>query len=140
MPIPFRKVFQIGAAASAFGLLFLLAFGLPGRAADNAGTMPVPEIEKQVIGKKLGWKSLDGSLDVFGQITFTQDGKVVMTTNLPGLAADVGKWWFDNNQICTRWENARDGEAKCYHLIDQGSGRFMTTGGNLFELGDDPMV
>jgi hypothetical protein len=138
MPHLFRRVLQFGAAIGAFGLLFLLAFGAPGRASD--GMMPTNEIERQVIGKTLAWKSLDGSLNVFGQITFGRDGKVIMTTNIPGLPADEGKWWFDENQLCTRWANARDGEAKCYRLIDQGSGRFMTTGGNLFETGGGPMV
>jgi hypothetical protein len=140
MPINLRRSFQLGAAAAAFGLLFLLTFGLPGNAGETTDSMQSSEIEKQIIGKKLDWKSLDGSLDVYGQITFSRDGKVVMTTNLPGLPADEGQWWFDQNRICTRWAAARDGEAKCYHVMQQGGGRFTTTGGNLFELGADPMV
>jgi hypothetical protein len=135
-----RRVFQIGIAVLAFTLLFLLAFGLPGRAMDANGTMPFTAITTQVIGKKLLWRSLDGSLGAYGEIIFTSDGKVAMTTNIPGLETDEGNWWFDENQLCTRWSAARSGEAKCYHLIDQGSGRFMTTGGNLFETSADPLV
>jgi hypothetical protein len=140
MPDQLRRIFQIGIAVSAFTLLFLLAFGLPGRALDANGTMPVTEITTQVIGRKLIWRSLDGSLGVHGEILFTADGKVAMTTNIPGLETDQGNWWFDEDQLCTRWSSARDGEAKCYRLIDQGAGRYMTTGGNLFEKGGDPLV
>ncbi len=139
-----RQYIQFAIAAAAFVLLFLLAFGVPGRANDTDaamnGAMLSSQIQRAVIGKKLDWKSLDGSLGVFGKIVFEKDGRVEMTTNLPGLPSDEGKWWFDDNRICTRWSAARDGEAKCYRLIDQGSGRFLTTGGNLFELGGDPMV
>jgi hypothetical protein len=140
LPMRLARILQIGAAAGAFGLLFMLAFGMPSRAESGSSMMPVGEIERQLIGKRLDWKSLDGSLDVYGQITFHKDGRVVMSTNLPGLAADEGRWWFDANQLCTRWAEAREGEAKCYNLIDQGGGRYMTTGGNLFEIGGDPMV
>jgi hypothetical protein len=140
MTLNLRRIVTITGAAAAFGLLFLVAFGMPGRAEDDPGKMRSTDIETQLVGRKLAWKSLDGSLDVFGEITFMKDGRVVMTTNLPGLPADEGKWWFDKDQICTRWGQAREGEEKCYHLIDQGSGRFLTTGGNLFEIGGDPIV
>ncbi len=124
MPQGFRRIVQLGLAGGAFALLFWLAFAMPSRAGETAGVMPSAAIEQQVIGKRLDWKSLDGSLSIFGEITFFKDGKVVMSTNLPGLPADEGKWWFDQDRLCTRWAAARDGEAKCYHLIDQGAGRF----------------
>jgi hypothetical protein len=134
-----RLLIQFLGAALAFGLLFLLALA-PGQAEQSRSSMSSGDINRLVIGKQLDWKSLDGSLNVFGSIIFRSDGKVVMTTNLPGLAKDEGQWWFDQDRLCTRWSAARDGEAKCYHLIDQGAGRFLSTGGNLFEVGGDPMV
>jgi hypothetical protein len=134
------RVLQIGAATGAFGLLFLLAFGLPGKAESEPAAMASADIERRIVGRILDWKSVDGSLDVYGRITFKADGTVKMSTNLPGLPADQGRWWFDEDRLCTQWAAAREGEAKCYRLIDQGGGRFLSTGGNLFMLGGDPMV
>ena len=124
--------------------VFILALAghaiLPATAAEQQGMLSSRDISEKIVGQKMDWRSLEGNLSAFGEILFQKDGRVEMTTNLPGLPSDIGAWWLDDNQICTRWGEARDGEAKCYRLIDQGSGKFLTTGGNLFEIGQDPMV
>ncbi len=89
-PMPrLRSLLQLIGAALAFGLLFLLALA-PGQAETARNAMSSGDINRLLIGKTLDWKSLDGSLSIHGRIVFRSDGKVVMTTNLPGLEKDEG--------------------------------------------------
>jgi hypothetical protein len=124
---------------AAFGLLFWLVMG-GAQAAENQGSMNQDQIKQALVGKPIEWKSLDGSLGVYGRIIFKNGGDVVMTTNIPGLEKDQGRWWMTEDLLCTRWSSARDGADKCYRVIDQGAGRYLTTGGNQFEIVGDPMV
>jgi hypothetical protein len=124
---------------AAFGLLFWLVMG-GAEAAEEPGTMTPDQIKQALVDKPIEWKSLDGSLGVNGRIIFKDSGEVVMTTNIPGLPQDQGRWWMSEDSLCTRWSAARDGADKCYKLIDQGAGRYITTGGNQFEIVGDPMV
>ena len=47
------------------------------------------------------------------------------------------RWWGDGwsaGALCTRWLSARAGQEKCYRLRPQTDRRFLTTGGNVFEV------
>jgi hypothetical protein len=125
------RVCRVSALACLFG-------ALPGSAllaGEATARLSAEEIRAKIVGQVLVWSSLEGQLSVSGQIVFDPSGKVVMTTNLPGLPEDIGAWWLDDDRICTRWEQARDGAAKCYRLTEESAGRFISTGGNMFEIG-----
>jgi len=36
-------------------------------------------------------------------------------------AADSGKWWVDNDQLCQKWTSWMDGKSYCYKLTRNGN-------------------
>jgi hypothetical protein len=36
-------------------------------------------------------------------------------------AADSGKWWVDNDQLCQKWTSWMDGKSYCYRLTRNGN-------------------
>ncbi len=46
------------------------------------------------------------------------------------------RWAIRNGDLCTVWGDLRSGREKCYSVRRNPDGRFVTSGGNVFEIRD----
>jgi len=109
----------------------LVVSGLCPAWAAAPASLSTDAIVNKLIGQPLLWKADDGPQR--GEIFFAPDGRVEMTTTMPGLPRDIGSWRFSNGQLCTRWAQARGGSEKCYEVVETAPGEYRTDGGNTFE-------
>lgn len=114
------------AGTAALGLL------LATQRADAADLMKDRDIEREIVGQSIVWWEADGWRR--GSLLLAPDGRAEITVDDPEAAADSGRWTLRGDQVCTVWNGLRDGEEKCYGLSRVGDGRFVTTGGNVFEV------
>lgn len=111
----------------------LLICALP-LAPAAASDLSADEIRDEIIGHSLVWWEADGWSA--GSLVLTPDGRAEITVDQPRTSADLGAWTFSGDQICTTWESLRAGTPKCYRIERDGNGRFLTSGGNIFEVRD----
>ena len=67
-------------------------------------------------------------------VTLAPDGSAEISVDSPKQSGDVGRWTLRDGAICTQWSAIRDGVEKCYSLRRDAAGRFVTSGGNVFEI------
>jgi hypothetical protein len=103
-----------------------------GAMADDRRPLGSADITKRIVGVLMLWEATDGPQH--GDIIFAEDGTVTMTTTIPGLPKDLGRWRVDRGQVCTTWDQARGGAEKCYTLEETEPDVFRTSGGNLFRI------
>jgi hypothetical protein len=48
-------------------------------------------------------------------------GTVAASFSTGNGAADRGKWWVENDQLCQKWNSWMDGQTYCYKLTRNGS-------------------
>ena len=108
-----------------FALLF---FGAPAFAEE----LSADQIEQQLIGQSISWWDANGWMT--GSLILSADGKAEIFVKGPRQAHDAGQWTFQGNLICTVWSSMRGGLSKCYSVREVGSGHFMTSGGNEFQI------
>lgn len=113
----------IGRAAAMALLVFATGAG--------AAELGEADVRAALVGKSLRWWAEDGWLH--GDLTFERDGSASITSENPA-AADRGRWRFADGQICTVWHATRGGAEKCYFVRQVSRHRFVTTGGNVFEI------
>ena len=118
--IPMRIVFLIFA-------VFLMA------SCEEAGErLSAKEVREMLFGgQAVAFKS--GRLA--GTATFQSNGSAVL--NVPAVGEDMGRWWQDDDQVCSQWERAFRGRVTCafvdrlsdeeYALVDASSGVRMGT-------------
>lgn len=109
-------------------LLFLAA----GPAA--AERLTPAEIQAELVGAAIAWWEEGGWHH--GSLFLAPDGSARIDLAGPERADDTGRWWQEGDRICTVWSNLRAGAQTCYSLERAEAGRFMTSGGNVFELRD----
>jgi hypothetical protein len=47
-------------------------------------------------------------------------GTVAASFSTGNGAADRGKWWVENDQLCQKWNSWMDGQSYCYKLTLNG--------------------
>lgn len=114
---------RLGAAA----LLLIVAPGTAG-----AGELTGREIEAELVGRQIMWWQADGWQN--GYLTLGPGGAADITISGPGTRShDEGTWELRDDTLCTKWRMLRAQE-KCYRLTRDDRGRFLTSGGNIFEI------
>ena len=68
------------------------------------------------------------------QLVLAPDGSAEITVDRPQASGDVGRWTIKDGEICTAWGEIRAGIEKCYRIRRDEAGRFVTSGGNVFEI------
>jgi hypothetical protein len=90
------------------------------------------EIRDALVGRQIVWWQQDGWQS--GHLTLGADGLAELSIDGPGRQLDVGRWSVRNGELCTEWQSMRGGAEKCYSLQRDEQGRFVTSGGNVFEI------
>jgi len=113
----------------AFGLLALMLTTLaPALAA--ADDLTTADIRNRLVGQPIRWWDDGWSA---GELMLEPDGRARLVLWAP-FSQDEGTWRIEAGALCTRWSSARAGQEKCYRLRPQTDRRFLTTGGNVFEI------
>jgi hypothetical protein len=116
-----------------FASMLATAFTLAALAApSNAGDLSDREIRDELVGKTIVWWEDGGWLH--GHLFLLPDGKAEISVSHPRRAGDIGRWTLRDGEICTAWGEVRSGREKCYAVSRGASGRFLTSGGNVFEV------
>jgi hypothetical protein len=90
------------------------------------------EIRDELVGRQICWWQQDGWQS--GHLTLGPNGSAELSVDHPGQQLDIGRWTLRGGELCTEWETMRGGAEKCYRLERDEHGRFVTSGGNVFEI------
>jgi hypothetical protein len=90
------------------------------------------EIRSELIGHAIVWWEEGGWHQ--GELVLAPDGSAEITVDRPQASGDVGRWTIRDGEICTAWGAIRAGLEKCYSIRRDEAGRFVTSGGNVFEI------
>jgi hypothetical protein len=90
------------------------------------------EIRDELVGRSIIWWEEGGWFQ--GRLVLSPDGTAEITVDNPDPAGDVGSWAIRGGEICTEWDEVRGGVEKCYSIQRGSDGRFVTSGGNIFEI------
>jgi len=101
---------------------------MPASAAD----LTPGEIRDELVGRSIIWWEEDGWFR--GQLVLLPDGTAEITVEKPNTTGDSGRWAIKGSEICTEWGEIRAGAEKCYSVQRGADGRFVTSGGNVFEI------
>ncbi|WP_181704794.1 hypothetical protein [Chthonobacter rhizosphaerae] len=108
---------------------------LSGLTAPAAATeLTAEEIRDELVGHAIGWWE-EGGWHA-GGLVLAPDGRAEITVDSPRAEADAGRWTLEGNRICTAWRAMRAGGEKCYTVERVSARRFVTSGGNVFEIRD----
>jgi len=115
-------------AGSAF---LLVGSGLGWFTTASAEELTQAQIHDELVGRQIVWWQSDGWQS--GHLTLGASGEAELTIDRPGRRLDTGRWVVRGDQLCTEWSTVRAG-AKCYRIERGADGRFLTSGGNVFEI------
>lgn len=118
--------------ASAMTCAILVAAALAPVSSALAEDLTLAEIEDEIVGRQLVWWEDGGWL--IGRLTLGPNGKAEISIDRPNPQADIGQWVFRGGELCTTWTSVRSGAEKCYSIRRGEQGRFLTSGGNIFEV------
>ena len=90
------------------------------------------EIRAELVGRSIGWWEQGGWLQ--GHLMFSPDGSAEISVDEPEATGDHGRWSIKGDALCTQWGELRTGAEKCYTIERGAGGRFVTSGGNIFEI------
>jgi len=93
-----------------------------------------PAIEDELVGRSIVWWEEGGWHK--GHLLLSPDGTAEISVDDPEPAGDTGRWAIRNGDLCTVWGDLRGGREKCYSVRRAPDGRFVTSGGNVFEIRD----
>lgn len=97
-----------------------------------AGDLTERELRAELVGKQIAWWEEGGWLA--GHLFLLPDGRAEITVSHPRADGDTGRWTIRGGEICTEWTGLRSGRQKCYGVSRGAAGRFVTSGGNVFEV------
>jgi hypothetical protein len=84
------------------------------------------ELQAELVGKPLSWKTTDGKTS--GKTIYKSDGSAVLrSTKFPGLKLDSGNWVVRGNELCVTWKKIRAGIEGCYTVTKQSDGSYKTS-------------
>jgi uncharacterized membrane protein len=106
-----------------------------GLAPAVAGDLAAVDIERLLVGRAIRWWVEDSWL--YGDLFLAPGGRAALAiaTGEPE-ETDEGRWRLAGDEICTVWRHARTGNEKCYRVRRVTERRFVTTGGNVFEIAE----
>lgn len=109
---------KVGALVLAAGLVLPVT----GTLAED-GALTGDQLRKAISGKTVYLKVSGFELPIKYAANGRMSGK--MSTVAASLsrgdgAADSGKWWVENDQLCQKWTAWMDGKTYCYKLTQQG--------------------
>ncbi len=108
-------------------LMFLLC------GAASAEELSGRELRSTFVGQSIQWWENGGWKS--GGLTLLPDGRAEISLSGPARAEeDIGRWHIEGNHICTSWARLRAQQTKCYSVNRIGPNRFVTSGGNVFEI------
>lgn len=99
-----------------------------------AADLDGPAIESELVGRSIVWWEEGGWHK--GHLLLSPDGTAEISVDDPGPAGDTGRWAIRGGDLCTVWGDLRGGREKCYSVRRNADGRFVTSGGNVFEIRD----
>jgi hypothetical protein len=97
-----------------------------------AADLTAGEIRSELVGHAIVWWEEGGWSQ--GQLVLAPDGSAEITVDRPQASGDVGRWTIRDDEVCTAWGEIRAGIEKCYSIRRDEAGRFVTSGGNVFEI------
>lgn len=100
----------------------------------KAGDLSSSELQNELIGRSISWWEASGWRG--GSLLLAPDGTAEITIENTAQHGDKGRWVLRNGELCTTWREIRDGGEKCYSVRRSEHGRFVTSGGNVFEIRD----
>lgn len=113
-------------------LTLLCAAGATATAPASADDLSAGEIRAELVGRSILWWEAEGWQH--GWLHLGRDGRAEMTVDRPVRSDDTGRWSLRGGELCTEWGVVRSGTEKCYTLRKDADGRFVTSGGNVFEV------
>ena len=90
------------------------------------------EIRDELVGRQIVWWQSDGWQS--GRLTLGANGAAELSVDRPAHQVDTGRWAVRGEELCTQWTTLRSGAEKCYRIERGTDGRFLTSGGNVFEV------
>lgn len=119
-------------------IAFAAGFSLAGLTVALSGAAATdldgPAIESELIGRTIVWWEEGGWHK--GHLLLSPDGTAEISVDDPEPAGDTGRWVIRGADLCTVWGDLRGGREKCYSVRRGTGGRFVTSGGNVFEIRD----
>lgn len=104
----------------------------------SAGDLTSTELKNELVGRSIAWWEDGGWRG--GSLILAPDGSAEITIDRSGANStrhgDKGRWALRNGELCTVWSEIREGGEKCYSVRRGERGRFVTSGGNVFEIRD----
>ncbi|WP_152980028.1 hypothetical protein [Mesorhizobium sp. 1M-11] len=104
----------------------------------GAADLTSTELKNELVGRSIAWWEDGGWRG--GSLILAPDGSAEITIDNSGdnsaRHGDRGRWALRNGELCTVWSEIRDGGEKCYSVRRGERGRFVTSGGNVFEIRD----
>ena len=100
----------------------------------EAGDLSSTELQNELVGRSIAWWEAGGWRG--GLLLLAPDGTAEITIENANEHGDKGRWGLRNGELCTTWLELRDGGEKCYSVRRGEHGRFVTSGGNVFEIRD----
>lgn len=97
----------------------------------TAGELGAVDIRRELVGPSIRWWAEDTWLR--GDLQLAPDGRAAITSESP-MSADEGRWRLVGDELCTTWGKTRGGAEKCYRIRQIDGRRFVTSGGNVFEI------
>jgi hypothetical protein len=98
----------------------------------HAAELDAETLRGELVGQLIQWWENDGWHS--GHLKLWPDGRADLMVDAPEKASDGGHWAIRGNQICTTWASLRAGDQKCYSVEQLSPTRFITSGGNVFEI------
>jgi len=94
--------------------------------------MPVHASERALTAEELHTMIRDidvafSGKGISGVTSYRTNGNV--RTELSIGFSDEGKWWFDDNRICVRWERLKGGRASCFVIYEGANNTYRTSHG-----------
>ncbi len=100
--------------------------------AASAEEMTSGQLDKELVGKSIVWWQQDGWQ--LGSLVLLPGGIAEISIDTPDQARDTGRWAIRGDRICTEWRALRQSTEKCYTVERADDGRFLTSGGNVFQI------
>ncbi len=100
----------------------------------EAGDLTSRELQSELVGRSIAWWEDGGWRG--GSLILAPDGSAEITIDNSDQHGDKGRWALRNGELCTTWSEIRQGGEKCYSVRRGERGRFVTSGGNVFEIRD----
>jgi hypothetical protein len=110
----------------ACALVFAASLALPAASAALAedATLSGDQLKQAVSGKTVFLNISGFELPIRYNANGRMNGKmstVAASFSRGNGAADSGKWWVENNQLCQKWTSWMDGKTYCYKLSRHGA-------------------